>query len=234
MESALEGLSLTEIENPILSGLDGRYISALKDVWPEKSENIDRVTISVFTAFLRCRTPSFIEGFRELYSTQKQNELYGHICKSTSLIEQAEHYGLDTSGLDAFKIKMSNLAPTLNKDGSLTGFLASAIYNSLWIASQNWRILLSEDGKFITSDKPFTTIDEERDSDVSRFFIVPLSSHACLEIGNCKKELQVEIATDIEIEEINSAIAHCADRWLLGRSSELLKSAYKKSVQPDA
>lgn len=237
MESALDGLSLTEIENPLLSELDGRYISAIEDIWPRKKEAIDRVTLSVFIAFLRCRTPSFIEGFSEFCSVQKQKELYDHICKSVSLVEQAKSYGINTSSLDTFTSEISNFGPTLNKDGSLTGFLASAIYNSFWIASQSWRVLLSVDGEFITSDKPFTTVDEEHEGNganhVERFFIVPLSSHVCLEIGYGKKELQVELATDLEIQEINMAVAYCADRWLLGRSSELLKSMYEKLVELD-
>lgn len=231
IESPLDGISPTEIENPLLSNLDGRYTESLKSLISGHHTDEHRQTISVFLAFLRCRTPSFMDGLKESASSYIQKELFEKIRDSEVSSALAISVGIDVSDYNSFADSLSSVAPTINKDGLLTGFLACSIQMSFWIAFQNWRIILSDEGNFVTSDKPFTLVDEEIDEsgNLRRICYVPLSSHSCLELGACNESLLIERANNCEIEEINSAIAYCSERWILGRDKAILQSAYSGS-----
>lgn len=218
----VEGVSDTAIENPLLSTLDGRFVSALRNLRGDFSD-ADRQSLAIALAFLRFRTPTMFRSI-EMQATEF---FLDEIKKDPSKVAKAARFGIDLNDVTAFMASTSDVFQVA-KDFVLSVFLKSSVEFAFVLVGMGWRVYTSDTGKFITSDKPFTAVEGPgpfTSHGVRGTFIVPLSSSLCLELGVCEQPLEfVPLSVD-EVHEVNEIIAHCADKRILASNFEDLDLA---------
>ena len=89
-----------------------------------------------------------------------------------------------------------------------------------------WKISISNDHSFITSDTAFSAVRtayfHNKKLCEDRCYVFPLSSKICLHVSGKGDDLVFEEVNKSEVDEINEAIACGADKWILGCDHELI------------
>lgn len=221
-DTPVEGVSDTAIENPLLSTLDGRYVTALQNLEGDFHDE-DRQSLAVALAFLRFRTPMMFKDVE----TRAIGFFLDEIKKNPDKVAQARVAGVSLDDPASFMDSTSEILQ-VPKDLVLSVFLQSSVDFALTLVDMGWRIYTTDNGKFITSDKPFSAVEGPglfSSNGVSGSYLVPLSSRLCLEIGACEQPLEfVDLSID-QVREINGIIAFCADKKIFGSNFEELDLA---------
>ncbi|NWF15668.1 DUF4238 domain-containing protein [Pseudomonas reactans] len=219
----------TYIEKPLLSKLDGRFKDAIVKMTNDIG-NIDKSTLAVCVSFLRNRTPSRIQEFGEHASQNKLIEIYEHIKSSPEEIEKAKLNGCNLTTFEDFKVSLQGITVSAGKDYNLQGFLLSSSLQSADFFEMQWTLLISNSKSFITSDKPVTAVEEcdEDNCKTSQYYLIPLSSKFCIKIYFFEGSLDIHEVEEDEVDEINKAIAFCAESLIVGPSEQDLHRIFKE------
>lgn len=234
LENPPEGTSRTTIENPLLSKLDGQFKTAIDKI-SENTQTLDKDTLAICIAFLRCRTPEFIQQFGVFASDEKLRELYNHILSSQSHTQGAANLDISLTTFESFKESVNGITLSAGNDYNLAGFIVCSILQADDWLNKRWTLLVSKSEQFITSDKPVSAVEEfsEDEQLYRKHYFVPLSSRFCVKIEEDIGELNTRVVSDDEASFINMAVAYCANKLIIGRSQQILDDAHKGSMLED-
>ncbi|UXL41060.1 DUF4238 domain-containing protein (plasmid) [Pseudomonas fragi] len=225
-DTPVEGVSDTAIENPLLSTLDHRYVTALRKIEGDFNDD-DRQSLAIALAFLRFRTPLM---FRDV-EMRAIDFFLAEIKKNPGKVAQAAAIGVNLDDPAAFMDSTSEIFQ-VPKDLVLSVFLKSSVDFAFALVAMGWRVYTTDTGKFITSDKPFSAVEGPglfSSNGVRGSYLIPLSSRLCLEIGACEQPLEfVPLSLD-QVREINGIVAYCADKKIFGSHFEELDLALASS-----
>ncbi|TCP74089.1 uncharacterized protein DUF4238 [Pseudomonas putida] len=225
-DNPVEGVSATAIENPLLSDLDGRYVSALSSL-EERFSPDERQSLAVALAFLRFRVPLMFRSFEYQATQVFIDSIRTDLVKAS----EAARLGIDLSSVEAFDSSTHGMLE-VPKDLVLMMFLRSSAEFAFDIVGLDWKVYVSDDNSFITSDKPFTAVEglgEFSHGFIRGTYIIPLSSRCLLELGEVGGGLSFETVSVEQAEFFNGIIAHCADERIFGSSFAQLEAALKYS-----
>lgn len=215
------------IETPLLSTLDERFVNAIRSI-NQDIQSIDKNTIAICIAFLKNRTPVNIREFGQQASEDMLDKIYNCIVTDTTKTEEAKRIGFDLTSFDSFKISLQGITLSAGKDYSLQLFLLSSSYLAAMFFEKQWTLLTSKSKPFITSDKPVTAVEEydEDTGDITQYYLIPLSCKYCIKSHFFDGGLEsLEVDDDI-VDEINVAIAHCAEEMIVGPDNQQLEQVY--------
>lgn len=231
-----DGRDTTFIENPLLSSVDGTYPFLLEKLRANSFSETDRRSLSVFLGYLKSRTPSYFKTIEASARDNLVRDTYSKLLNDGVKAKEATDAGFDISSVEAFSEEVAPLL-SLEKDGVLSVFLAVAESSAELIFESSWEILISGEGSFITSDNPFCRIWDlhvyvgKKQRESKKYFMVPLSSELALRISAAGQMDRFSVLDKVAVDEVNEAIAYCADRWLLGSAEENLKSAHIRAAE---
>jgi len=118
-------------------------------------------------------------------------------------------------------------------------FLGSALDAYPFFFQMDWTVVLADEhARFLTSDDPFTLIPptDWRPGDGGVGFLtrgavklLPLTSNACLTMGDKGGGLDFRTASPIEVNSINTAVARGAGRIVVGCDKQLVEDTVTAS-----
>ncbi|MDH1012235.1 DUF4238 domain-containing protein [Pseudomonas nicosulfuronedens] len=232
LENPPKGIERTHIENPLLSELDDRFVKAIREL-DNDIKSVDKETLSICVSFLRNRTPSRIEEFGQHAAENQLNDIYNHILLDPQKTEQAKQIGFELTSFENFKSSLQGITVSAGNDYNLQGFLVSSSFLSSSFFEKKWTLLVSNSKSFITSDKPVTATEiiDDDSGQISQFYLIPLSSRFCIKSHFFDGDIDIIEIGDEEIDEVNMAIAYCAQQLIVGPSEPQLQKLFENIGQ---
>lgn len=220
--------SRNDIENPMLSNIDGLFVSSVKKII--LNDPLNRVTdqdlynMAIFLGFLPCRFPKSISDYEGSFSETLIQHILELDKQDSNMVLKAEEMGLDLDTCEDFK--------GLNYSGSRDIALIKMIETSTNLArhifdKMSWEFLISEQKHFILSDAPFVIVEAQDTAlftDLGKdLFFIPLSKELCLVMQEGPKTISSAFIKEDGVSAINQIIFDRAYRWIIGGTKEDLQ-----------
>lgn len=223
-----EGFSTTYIEKTILAYLDQSFNDAIEGVATKDASNIDKQTLSLGLSFLLNRTPGKMHHFEDMARERTMRDVYDHIRAD---IEASDSNGGGLKPLSPRDITTSLQRIRLldNWDAKQHVFLQVALMQAAQFEKRKWTFLRTTSDPFITSDNPVSLIKEYYDEEehAEKYYVTPLSFEYCVKIHSVEGDMEFFDTGEAEINEINKALAYCADRLIVGSDEQQLQDLFR-------